>query len=111
MMDRTYHFCLVRKHSCIKYNNPPPHFIRVAGRGCVKLIKFIILTSKMELQRDQFESKEEFASRKQIVELLTQNYPDFGQQTVLTLSRLYINKMKLGVTYDDDVELILKKIK
>lgn len=58
--------------------------------------------------KDEYESEKDFKRRKELtLKLIDLN---FNQQTAIVSARMIINKEKLGVTYDKDIEKSLQAI-
>lgn len=60
------------------------------------------------LIQDAFESKEEYQQRREVTLKLSPLH--LNPIACVTLARMFITKVKLGVRYDDDVEVILANI-
>lgn len=56
--------------------------------------------------KDEYESEKDFKRRKELtLKLIDLN---FNQQTAIVSARMIINKEKLGVTYDKEIEKALQ---
>lgn len=61
--------------------------------------------------QDEHESDIDFNIRKELTLKISNNmYYPLNNMTSIVMARMLCNKMKLGVTYDDEVEIILEKI-
>lgn len=61
--------------------------------------------------QDEFESDTDFEIRKDLTLKIANNkYYPLNNMTTVVMGRMLCNKMKLGVTYDDDIENILEMI-
>ncbi len=61
------------------------------------------------ITQDEYESDEEFLVRKKIT-LKIANLEEYNPMTAQGIGRLIVNKVKLGVTYEPDVEKKLEKL-
>lgn len=59
--------------------------------------------------KDLYEDESDFIERKEVT-LKIYNY-NVNPMTSVVLGRMIINKNKLGVTYDDDIENLISKFK
>ena len=58
--------------------------------------------------KDEYELDIDFEIRKKLTLLLyNNNYYKLNNTTAVEIARLYMNKIKLGITYNDEVETIL----
>ncbi len=58
--------------------------------------------------QDEYESDEDFLIRKDLtLKIYNNQYYPLNNMTAVLCGRMLVNKMKLGVTYDDEVEKLL----
>lgn len=58
--------------------------------------------------QDEYESDEDFVIRKDLtLKIYNNEYYPLNNMTAVLCGRMLVNKMKLGVTYDDEVEKVL----
>ena len=58
--------------------------------------------------QDEYESDEDFMIRKDLtLKIYNNEYYPLNNMTAVLCGRMLVNKMKLGVTYDDEVEKVL----
>ena len=58
--------------------------------------------------QDEYESDEDFVIRKDLtLKIYNNEYYPLNNMTAVLCGRRLVNKMKLGVTYDDEVEKVL----
>lgn len=61
--------------------------------------------------KDDYESEHDFEMRKKLTLLIANNqYYKLNNVTSVEMARLYMNKFKLGVTYNDEIENILNTL-